>query len=43
MGTKTMDCCRWGGASGSVLPITIATRQRSLAAPLIHHLRPLST
>src|SRR5262245_49543709 len=43
MGTSIIDCCRCGGAAGSVLPMTIATRQRSRAAPLIHHLCPLST
>ena len=39
----TIDCWRCVGASGSVLPITISTRQRGSAAPLIHHLRPLMT
>ncbi len=34
--------CR-SGESGAVLPITIMILQRGRAAPLIHHLRPLST
>ena len=38
-----MDCCRWRGASGSVLPMTIMIRQRSDAAPEVHHFRPLRT
>ena len=42
-GTSTIDCWRWVGAFGSVLPMRMATLQRSLAAPEIHHLRPLIT
>ena len=42
-GTITIDCWRWVAASGSVLPITISSRQRGSAAPEIHHLRPLMT
>jgi hypothetical protein len=41
IGTSTMLCWRWGGPSRLVLPMTIDTRQRSLPAPEIHHLRPL--
>ena len=38
IGTRIMLCCRYGSASGSVTPIRIAILQRSLAAPLVHHL-----
>src|SRR6478736_6291947 len=38
-----IDCCRWVAASTSVLPITISSRQRGSAAPLDHHLVPLTT
>ena len=43
MGTSTCDCCRWGAASGSVLPITIEIAQCGCMAPEMNHLRPLST
>ncbi len=42
-GTSTIDCCRYGAASVSVLPMTMKILQRSSAAPEIHHLRPLMT
>ena len=42
-GTSTIDCWRCGGGVGSVLPMTMATLQRCVAAPEIHHLRPLIT
>ena len=42
-GTRIIDCCLWVSASGSVLPIRIATLQRGSPAPLDHHLRPLMT
>jgi len=41
--TRIIDCWRNSGPSGSVLPITIMTLQRSRIAPEDHHLRPLST
>mmetsp|Transcript_28633 Transcript_28633/g.97540 ORF Transcript_28633/g.97540 Transcript_28633/m.97540 type:complete len:223 (+) Transcript_28633:211-879(+) len=43
MGTRSMDCCAWGGASTSVLPMRIMTLQCKEPAPVIHHLRPLTT
>ena len=43
IGTSTIDCCRYGGASGSVLPIVISSLQRGSSAPLVHHLRPVMT
>ena len=42
-GTKTCDCCWCSGASGFVLPITIAIEQRGSPTPEDHHLRPLMT
>ena len=42
-GTRTIVCWRCEGASGSVLPITMRRRQRGSIAPLVHHLRPLTT
>src|SRR5258705_12841059 len=42
-GTRIIDCCLWVSASGSVLPIRIATLQRGSPAPLDHHLRPFTT
>jgi len=42
-GTSTIDCCRWVAASGSVLPITMNTAQRSSAVPEIHHFLPVIT
>ena len=42
-GTSTIDCCRYGAASGSVLPIAIRSRQRGSSAPEVHHFRPVMT
>ena len=42
-GTSTMLCWRCVSASGSVLPMTMATLQRSRPAPVLHHLRPSMT
>lgn len=38
MGTSTIDCCRWVGAEGSVLPMKMAMLQRGSHAPEVHHL-----
>ena len=38
-----MLCCSWLAAAGSVLPITIPSRQRGSPVPEIHHLWPLTT
>src|SRR5688572_32614363 len=43
IGTRTIDCCSCLGASGFVLPRTIATLQRGWAALVHHHLLPLMT
>ena len=43
IGTTSIDCWRCGGPSGSVLPITISTRQCLCSALDVHHLRPLMT
>ena len=43
IGTRIIDCCLCFAASGSVLPMKIAMRQRGSPAPEIHHLRPLRT
>ena len=43
IGTSTIDCCLWGAADGSVLPITIRIRQWGCIAPEMNHLRPLIT
>src|SRR3546814_14816021 len=42
-GIRTMDCCWCLPASGSVLPMTMATLQRGSPAPEDHHLRQLMT
>src|SRR6185312_2496937 len=42
-GTSTIVCCRYGAASGSVLPIVISSRQRGSSAPEVHHFRPVIT
>src|SRR3712207_4939798 len=42
-GTRIIDCRRWGWASGSVTPMTIAILHRGLMAPDDHHLRPWTT
>ena len=42
-GTRTMLCCRWRSADGSVLPMTMKTAQSGFIAPVIHHLRPVTT
>ena len=42
-GTSIWDCCLWRGASGSLLPMTMATLQRGSPTPEDHHLRPLMT
>ena len=43
IGTRIIDCCWCGGASGSVLPMKMAILQRGSPAPEVHHLRPLMT
>ncbi len=43
IGTSTIDCWRWAGPSGSVLPMTMRIRQRGSMAPDVHHLVPLMT
>ena len=43
IGTITIDCCEWRGASVSVLPMKTTILQRGSPAPLVHHLRPLMT
>ena len=42
-GTMIIDCCRWGSASGSVMPMKIETVQLARPALDVHHLRPLMT
>ncbi len=42
-GTRIIDCWRCRSASGSVLPITMKISAAGLIAPVIHHLRPLTT
>src|SRR3954452_5615084 len=41
--TRIIDCWRYGGASKSVLPMTMKMRQRSRMAPEVHHFLPLRT
>ena len=43
LATAIIDCCRWRGASGFVLPITMSTLQRGRMAPDENHLVPLRT
>ena len=43
MATAIIDCCRWRGASGFVLPITMSSLQRGRIAPDENHFVPLST
>ena len=43
IGTRIMDCRLCGGPAGSVWPMTIAILQRLSGAPVVHHLRPLTT
>ena len=44
LGTTIIDCWRWRGAFGSVLPMTISTLQRSAqGAASENHFVPLST
>ena len=43
IGTRIIDCCSWRGASGLVLPMKIAMRQRGSPAPEMNHFRPLIT
>jgi hypothetical protein len=43
IGTRIIDCCRWRGAAGWLLPMKIAIRQRGSPAPEIHHLWPVMT
>src|SRR5260370_14815039 len=43
MGTRIIDCCLYGGADGSVLPMKMAILQRGSPAPEVHHFRPLMT
>ena len=43
IGTRIIDCCLCLGASGSVLPMKMATLHRGSPAPEVHHLRPLMT
>ncbi len=43
IGTRIIEWRRLRSASGSVTPITIATLQVSPRAPVVHHLRPVST
>ena len=40
-GTRIIDCCRYFGDCGSLLPMKMNRRQRALPAPEVHHLRPL--
>ena len=42
-GTRIIDCWRCRAADGSVLPITMKTFALGFIAPVIHHLRPLTT
>ena len=42
-GTTIIDCCRWRGAFGLVLPITMSTLQRDRSAPEENHFLPLRT
>ena len=43
MPAGSADWRRCGSACGSVIPITMAIRQRLSIAPEVHHLRPLMT
>src|SRR5215471_14405798 len=43
LGTTIIDCWRWRGAFGLVLPITTSTLQRSDSEPELNHFLPLRT